>query len=59
MSHCIGCSEGAEEQSPTTKRYVVKHHDGSFSMVNYCADCADLARMDWNGNTEDIAEVAR
>ena len=57
---CDGCDHPipASEAAPfplTVKRYLVTHHDGGESDVYYCADCADLARMDWNGETKSIA----
>lgn len=48
--HCDGCDQDAE-----TRTYDVTHHDGTTSpRTRYCADCADLARMDWNGETAAI-----
>ena len=53
---CMGCSDGYEHDGVSL--YTVMHHDGTVDKgVRYCTDCADLARMDWNGETAGI-EVA-
>ena len=41
------------------KIYVVTYHDGTTEIVSYCDDCADLARLDWNGETASIVEHDR
>ncbi len=37
--------------------YTVTHHDGSTCEARYCADCADLARMNWNGEIVSIEPI--
>lgn len=50
VTECDGCGE-----THPLKRYVVEYHDGgSDDEVYYCDDCADLAKMDWNGETKSI-----
>lgn len=34
--------------------YIVTGHDGSETLCAYCADCAQLAALDWNGETAAI-----
>lgn len=51
-TECEGC-DGAVDGGAIAK-YRVQHHDGSTSDVHYCDDCAELARMDWNGETAAI-----
>lgn len=38
----------------TIQRYVVRDHEGRLSLVEYCAECAELARVDFNGETAAI-----
>lgn len=37
--------------------YRVTGHDGTESVCHYCAECADLARIDWNGETAVIVRM--
>lgn len=37
--------------------YRVTDHDGSVETCHYCADCAQLAAIDWNGETAAIEAV--
>lgn len=32
--------------------YLVTMHDGGKAVCSYCSGCAELARMDWNGETK-------
>jgi len=52
-SRCDGCDEVRADLA----RYFVTHHDGRTSDCLYCADCAALARIDWNGETKSIHEA--
>lgn len=52
---CEGPEEG--EQLPRAL-YMVTGHDGSRTVCCYCADCADLAAIDWNGETAAIEPIA-
>lgn len=38
--------------------YRVTGHDGSIVVCCYCQDCADLAAIDWNGETAAIEPIA-
>ncbi len=38
--------------------YRVTHHDGTVAICHYCADCAALAEIDWNGETAKIEAVS-
>lgn len=38
--------------------FRVTNHEGKAFVVLYCADCADLARADWNGETAAIEAVS-
>lgn len=49
-TRCEGCDEVCE-----TRRYRVTFTDDKTADVSYCVDCADLARMNWNGETKAIA----
>lgn len=53
LTECEGC----EQERPDIAPYLIEHHDGGSSEVVYCADCAELARMDWNGETKSIAQA--
>ena len=47
--------DGCDEEGHVLAFYVVEYHDGGdCDDVAYCADCAGLARMDWNGETKSI-----
>jgi hypothetical protein len=48
--HCDGC----DSEQPDVRDYLVTHHDGTTSDAAYCGDCAALARVDWNGETQSI-----
>lgn len=50
-STILRCSadDGCDES--TIKRFAVLNHHGRASECHYCAGCAELARMDWNGET--------
>jgi len=37
--------------------YVVTGHDGSELVCAYCSCCAELAAIDWNGETAAIRPV--
>lgn len=50
---CAGCDE-----SVPVRPYDVTFTSGSIERVNYCDDCADLARMNWNGETAAIKGAA-
>lgn len=39
---------------PTRASYTVTSHEGARSRVRYCTDCAELAAVDWNGETKAI-----
>lgn len=53
VTECDGC----DDTGHALKRYLVTHHDGGESDCYYCDDCADLARMDYNGETKSIARL--
>lgn len=38
----------------TIQRYAVTDHEGHVHVCEYCQECADLARADWNGETASI-----
>lgn len=46
--------QGCDDYQPSVKRYRVTYHDGQSETVEYCDGCAELARMDWNGETAAI-----
>jgi hypothetical protein len=46
--------EGCDESRPTSL-HLITRHNGTTVRARYCADCAELARMDWNGETKSIA----
>lgn len=45
-------NDGCDES--TIQRYVVTDHEGGIHVCEYCAECAELARGDWNGETAAI-----
>jgi hypothetical protein len=49
---CSAAESGCDES--TIKRYAVTDHEGRVTLVDYCDDCAELGRMDWNGETAAI-----
>lgn len=51
---CQGC-EGWDEAQ--VGLFLVTFHDGHSEVVCYCEDCADLARIDWNGETAEIEAI--
>lgn len=54
LAYCDGCDVVGLHLKP----YAVEHHDGGVSSPTfYCNDCADLARMDWNGETKSITPI--
>lgn len=53
LQHCDGC----DADHPDVKPFAVTHHDGTTSNAAYCGDCAALARVDWNGETQRIQEI--
>ena len=53
---CDGCSELTDSCGPLG-HYLVTFHDGGSGDPYYCVDCADLARMDWNGETKSIERI--
>lgn len=53
---CDGC-EADEEVEPEPiglAKYLVTFHDGGSQICVYCTDCADLAKVDYNGETRSI-----
>lgn len=40
--------------TPDRQRFRVTSHDGLFTICDYCVACAELATMDWNGETAAI-----
>ena len=50
---CEGC-EGPRDEPPDLGLYLVRFRDGHSARVWYCDECADLARIDWNGETAGI-----
>ena len=46
---CLGCDDCLP-----CARYEVTYHGGGKEIVWYCEDCASLAEIDWNGETEEI-----
>lgn len=42
---------------PEHRLYLVTDHHGAVSLVRYCDECAELAQMDWNGETAQIEAV--
>lgn len=50
LKHCHGC----DSDQPDVVPVVITHHDDSKSTADYCGDCLDLARMDWNGETKSV-----
>lgn len=50
VTDCDGC----DSPQPDLKLYLVTFHDGGEQEVYYCDDCAELARVDWNGETKSI-----
>lgn len=52
--HCVGCDD-----VHILRSYVVTHHGATEpEIVRYCDDCADLAAIDWNGETAEIRPCA-
>lgn len=49
--------DGCDHPQPDLKPYRVTFHDGGEQDVHYCGTCADLARMDWNGETRAITPL--
>ena len=54
--------EGCDQIEAGVELYIVTYHepepDGTTSdVVQYCPDCADLARIDWPGTIADIKRV--
>ena len=47
-----------ECDTPERTHYIVVSHDGTSAEVEYCDDCAALARDDWNGETAAIVEAS-
>jgi hypothetical protein len=59
LSHCQGC----DDMQPGVKVYRARFRDVRGNLlpwetVRYCGDCADLAGIDWNGQTEAIEITA-
>lgn len=50
--HCAGCDQDAE-----TRLYRVRFTSAEPDAVEYCADCADLTRLDNHGETESIEPI--
>lgn len=50
VDYACECEERAERRT-----YVVTSHEGKRTICSYCAECADLAAGDWNGETASIA----
>ena len=50
--------EGEAGEVVERLRYRVTGHDGAEAVVCYCADCAELAQHDWNGETAAIVEIS-
>ena len=48
------CDCDAEERRP----YVVIGHDESRTICHYCDQCAELAAVDYNGETKSIAPMS-
>lgn len=44
-------------EGETRALYRVTGHDGAEDVCEYCIDCADLARIDWNGETASIEAI--
>lgn len=53
IAYVCDCTEADGSPSPR-RAYVVTNHEGKRELVEYCADCAFLARGDWNGETAKI-----
>lgn len=52
------CDCESTDGSPLTRRrYRVTGFDGSAIICSYCADCAALARINWNGETSAIVDI--
>ena len=51
-----GC-EGGDDCESGVLPFIVTNHEGERSLVHYCSGCAELARMDWNGNTANIVSA--
>lgn len=49
--------DGCDYPQPDIQPYRVTFHDNGQADVHYCATCADLARMDWNGETRAIVPL--
>ena len=43
-----------ECEAPERTRYIVTDHEGIEHVCDYCDECADLAAIDWNGETAEI-----
>lgn len=48
--------QGCDAEHPT-KPYRITFHNGNRERVDYCAECAELARVDWNGETARIDPI--
>jgi hypothetical protein len=55
---CEGCDETYDEHPKDVRDYLVTDHGGRTERVRYCLDCADLAAVDWNGETRAIVPAA-
>ena len=42
------------DEPEARSRYRVTGHDGTVAICDYCPCCADLATVDWNGETAAI-----
>lgn len=47
---CDGCAWTS--CAGTLNRCKVTHHDNTADVVLYCDECVELARCDWNGETQ-------
>lgn len=45
-------ADGCDES--TIERYLVVNRQDHVSRADYCTDCAELARVDWNGETAEL-----
>lgn len=51
---CCCAVDWASDVPWTTRPYLVTDHEGQTVICEYCDDCAELAAVDWNGETAAI-----
>ena len=55
MTYCNGC----DQEQEGVRVYRAKFAGGDWETVRYCPDCADLAEINWNGETDAIEPATK